>query len=72
VFAKRNRTGVGDGRRTTDAKRAAGGRSAVAGPQKKLGDPVAEQVVPSREEAALCLGLVNGLVENLETEQRKR
>lgn len=39
--------------------------------QKKLGDPAAEQVVLSREEAALCLGLVNGVVENLETEQRK-
>lgn len=36
--------------------------------QKKLGDPAAEQVVLSREEAALCLGLVNGVVENLETE----
>lgn len=39
--------------------------------QKKLGDPAAERVVLSREEAALCLGLVNGVVENLETEQRK-
>lgn len=39
--------------------------------QKKLGDPAAEQVVLTREEAALCLGLVNGVVENLETAQRK-
>lgn len=39
--------------------------------QKKLSDPAAEQVVLSREEAALCLGLVNGVVESLETEQRK-
>lgn len=38
--------------------------------QKKLGDPTAEQVVLSREEAALCLGLVNGVVENLEAAQR--
>ena len=39
--------------------------------QKKLGDPVVEQVVLTREEAAMCLGLVNGVVENLETAQRK-
>lgn len=39
--------------------------------QKKLGNPAAEQVVLSREEAALCLGLVNGVVENLEAAQRK-
>lgn len=38
--------------------------------QKKLGNLAAEQVVLTREEAALCLGLVNGVVENLEAAQR--
>lgn len=34
----------------------------------KLADFDAEQIVLNRDEAALCLGLVNGLVETLEAE----
>lgn len=34
----------------------------------KLADHGAEHIELSRDEAALCLGLVNGVVENLEAE----
>ena len=37
----------------------------------KLGVLDTEEIRLTREEAALCLGLVNGVVEKLETEQRK-
>ena len=38
--------------------------SAVLG--KKLADYSAEEIVLTREEAALCLGLADGVAENLE------
>jgi hypothetical protein len=38
--------------------------SAVLG--KKLADQSASEIVLTREEAALCLGLAEGVVENLE------
>lgn len=34
--------------------------------EEKLSDPGAEQIVLSRQEAVLCLGLINGVAENLE------
>ena len=39
--------------------------------RSKLAALGAEEITLTREEAALCLGLVNGVVEKLETEQRK-
>lgn len=33
---------------------------------KKLADQAASEIVLTREEAALCLGLADGVVENLE------
>lgn len=38
----------------------------------KLAEYGAERIELSREEAALCLGLVNGVVENLENEAENR
>lgn len=33
--------------------------------EAKLADPSAERIELSREEAALCLGVINGVAENL-------
>lgn len=33
--------------------------------EAKLADPSAERIKLSREEAALCLGVINGVAENL-------
>jgi hypothetical protein len=34
--------------------------------ETKLADPSAERIELSREEAALCLGVINGVAENLQ------
>ncbi|AYO75930.1 hypothetical protein [Sphingobium yanoikuyae] len=38
---------------------------------RKLADFSADQIVLTREEAALCLGLADGVVENLEQDEDK-
>ena len=38
----------------------------------KLDDLTASSIVLEREEAALCLGLISGIVENLEREARPK
>ena len=38
----------------------------------KLDDYAAASIVLTREEAALCLGLISGIVENLEREARPK
>jgi hypothetical protein len=38
---------------------------------RKLADQAATEIVLTREEAALCLGLADGIVENLEQDQGK-
>ncbi|PKB13707.1 hypothetical protein B0I00_3148 [Novosphingobium kunmingense] len=43
--------------------------SAVLG--RKLADQAAGEIVLTREEAALCLGLADGVVENLEQSEGK-
>jgi hypothetical protein len=39
---------------------------------ERLDDFYAERIVLSRDEAALCLGLISGLAEQLEKEERRR
>ena len=38
---------------------------------RKLADQAADEIVLTREEAALCLGLAEGVVENLEQDESK-
>ena len=38
---------------------------------RKLADQAAAEIVLTREEAALCLGLADGVVENLEQDESK-
>lgn len=38
---------------------------------RKLADQAAGEIVLTREEAALCLGLADGVVENLEQDESK-
>lgn len=51
------------------ALQAARAVSAVLG--RKLADQAAGEIVLTREEAALCLGLADGVVENLEQSEGK-
>ena len=39
---------------------------------RKLADQTADEIMLTREEAALCLGLADGVVENLEQSEGER